>query len=425
MRGHPGNATVPPVTPRWYQKGAFAALEHRNFRLFWLGQTVSLTGTQMQRVAVAWHVYALTGSAVALGGLGIARLLPVLLFALPGGVLADRVDRKQMMLWSTVVQAVASAVLCVASWTGVVDPTILYLCVAVGAGASAINAPARQALVPNLVPPASLQPALTISLLAWDVAGVGGPALGGVVLAWAGAGAIYLFDALSYGAVALAISRMGPVPGPSGAPPASALAATWEGLRFVFGHRLLRVTMLLDFVATLFGQATVLFPVFAAEVLHVGTSELGLLFAAPALGSVVVGLVLASLPPIRRAGLGILLSITVYGVATVVFGLSTWLPLTLVALMMVGASDTVSTMLRQVLRQRSTPDGMRGRMTGVNMLFFQGGPQLGEFESGLATAWLGASMAVAGGGVGVLLTVVAVLVLVPALRSYVDDADAA
>lgn len=404
-------------TTRW---GAFAALQHRDFRLFWAGQAISLTGTQMQRVAVAWHVYELTRSPVALGAVGLCRVIPVLLLALPGGVVADRLDRKAVMLWSTVAMAAVSLVLWVCTVTGTLTLPVIYACVAVGGAANAFNGPARQALVPNMVPPASLQPALTLAMLTWDVAGVSGPALGGLVLAGYGAAIIYLLDAVSYGAVALAVLRMGPVPGPAPRTHASPLQDMREALRFVFGHRLIAATMLLDFFATLLGQSTMLFPLFAVEVLHEDAAVLGLMYSAPAAGSVVTGLLMALMPPVRRHGAVLLGSVALYGAATVVFGMSTQLWLTLCALTVVGAADTVSTMLRQVLRHRMTPDELRGRMTGVNMVFFQGGPQLGEMEAGLAAAVLGPALAVAGGGVGVVALVVWTAWRVPHLRTWRD-----
>jgi hypothetical protein len=193
-----------------------------------------------------------------------------------------------------------------------------------------------------------------------------------------------------------------------------------EGIRFVFRHRLIASTMLLDFFATVFGQAMVILPMFA-ERLGVGAQGLGLLYSAPAAGSVAVVLVMALLPPVVRQGLVLFVSVAAYGLATIVFGLSRTFPLTVAALAAVGAADTVSTVLRQTLRQRLTPDALRGRMTGVNMIFFIGGPQLGELESGLVAAAIGPALAVAIGGAGVLVTLLATLIVVPALARYRDE----
>jgi MFS family permease len=376
----------------------------------------------MQRVAVTWHIYELTNSAVALGLLGASRLVPVLLLALPGGALADRVDRRLMMLFSTAVMALASVLLWVCTISHGVNATVVYLAVGLGAAAHAFNGPARQAMIPNLVPAGQLQPALTLSLLTWDVAGMTGPALGGLVLAYWGPAPIYLFDAVTYGAViaALLMMRTRAIPAAQEGPVGS-IQNVMDGIRFVFGNRLIASSMFLDFFATLFGQATVLFPIFARDVLHVGAEGLGLMYSAPAVGSVTTGVMVALLPPMRRQGAVLMSAVSAYGVATVVFGVSTHLVLTLLALALSGGADTVSTVVRQTLRQRLTPDEMRGRMTGVNMIFFIGGPQLGELESGLLAAALGPAAAVVLGGGGVLITVLLTAWWVPALRRYRDN----
>ncbi|MEW5850350.1 MAG: MFS transporter [Myxococcota bacterium] len=400
---------------------ALTALRHRDFRLYWFGQATSLVGTMMQRVAVAWQMYELTGSAAAMGLIGACRLVPILVFSLVGGVIADRVDRRRIMMVATSVMVLSSTVLAWATFTGHITPSVLYACVTLTAIADAFNGPARQALVPNLVPSEVLQQALTLSLLTWDVAGVAGPALGGLVLASTGPAFIYALDAVSYLAVIVAVALMRPRPFTPTSTSVGGVQAIREGLRFVFGQPLLVSTMLLDFFATFFGQATVLFPVFAKDVLDVGAEGLGIMYSAPATGSVLTGLVLAVLPPIRKHGRALVISVAVYGLATVVFGLSTEFVWTLGALFVVGAADTVSTMLRQTLRQRLTPDELRGRMTSVNMIFFAGGPQLGEFESGIVAAWLGPALAVTLGGAGVLVSVLVATLRVPALRRYTDE----
>ncbi|MBI5497416.1 MAG: MFS transporter [Deltaproteobacteria bacterium] len=400
---------------------AFHSLRHRDFRRFWAGQGVSLAGTHMARVAVAWQLYELTHDPVQLGLLGAAKLLPVLLLSLPGGVLADRFDRRWLLFGATAVLAVGSSLLWWCTTAGTLTPWILYAVVALQSAAGAVGGPARQAMIPNLVPVRDLQPAITLVMLTWDVTGVAGPALGGIALAHAGAAAIHLFDAVSYLVVMGALASLAPHPPQRDATPHEApLAAMAAGIRWVASQPLIRASMLLDFFATLFGQATVLFPILAAEVLHVDETGLGLLYAAPALGSVLAGLVLSVSPPLVAQGRWLIASVAVYGLATVAFGLSASFLLTLGALAVVGASDTVSTVLRQTLRQRVTPDAMRGRMTGVNMLFFMGGPQLGELESGLGAAWLGAPLAIAAGGAGVLITVAVAVARVPALWHYRD-----
>lgn len=395
---------------------AAPALASRDFRRLVAGQFVSLVGTQMNQVAVTWQLYQLTHSAVALGTLGLVRL-PVVLFGLGGGVVADAVDRRRLMLASQSVMALCAAMLAAASATGQLSVPVLYGVAFVSGIGSTFDAPARQSLVPLLVPREQLGNALSLHALAWQVASVAGPALGWLVLAHGGATVVYVVDVVSYLAVIGALVRMEHRQAP-GERSALSVGAIGEALRFLRGSPLILSTMLLDFAATFFGGSMLLMPIFADQILHTGPRGLGWLYAAQPVGAVLAAVLMSARPVLRRAGPTVLVSVAIYGAAVAGFGASRWLPLSLAMLALSGAADTVSMVIRQTLRQQLTPDAMRGRMTSVNMIFFRGGPQLGEVEAGFVAQAFGARVSVASGGVLCVVAVLAAAALVPTLRRY-------
>ena len=393
------------------------ALRSRDFRLLLIGQAVSLTGTQMQQVAVVWQLYLLTRSPLSLGMLGLFRVTPILLFALGGGVAADALDRRKLMLASQAGMMIASLGLLGATHAGTVTPALIYSLAALGGVASAFDAPARQSLLPQLVARETLPNALSIYTTVYQIAAIAGPALGGALLAWKGVEPIYLVDVLSFLAVIFALLAMehnAPSRGLSGL----SAGAVVEGLRFLRRTPLILATMMLDFAATFLAGSLLLLPFFADQLLHVGPRGLGLLYAAQPAGAAVAGLFLAWLPTVRRQGATVLIAVAAYGAAIALFGLSRWFPLSLLALAFSGAADTVSMVMRQTLRQIMTPDELRGRMTSVNMMFFTGGPQLGEVEAGVVAKLAGVRLSVWSGGALCILAAVAVAALVPSLRKY-------
>ena len=395
----------------------FSALRSRDFRLLLIGQAVSLTGTQMQQVAVVWQLYLLTGSPLSLGLLGAFRVTPILLLALGGGVAADAFDRRKVMLASQVGMMLASGGLFAATHLGVVTPGIIYGLAALGGVASAFDPPSRQALLPQLVPVHALPNALSIYNAVYEVAAIGGPALGGAMLAWKGVQPIYLFDIVSYLAVIgalLAMEHRAPSRGLAGL----SKHALFEGLRFLRGRPLILSTMLLDFVATFLAGSLLLLPIFADQLLKVGPRGLGLLYAAQPVGAVLAAGVLSWLPTVRHQGRTLLVAVAVYGGAIAVFGWSRWFPLSLAMLALSGAADTVSVVMRQTVRQILTPDELRGRMTSVNMMFFIGGPQLGEVEAGVVAKLIGVRVSVWSGGLACVVAAVVAALLVPSLRKY-------
>ena len=413
-----GALDVPLVDP-----SAFVALRHRNFRLLWLGQLVSMSGTSMQSAAILWHVSLLAPpgwKALALGMVGLARLGPILVFGLLSGVVADAVDRRRLMLGGQIVMMLAAATLALVTAGGLAT-ILVILCVAgIGTAAAGATAPARQALIPNLVPREHWPNAIALSSIVAQTASVVGPALAGVTLAMAGPATVYALNAVSFLAVIGALLLMRGIPPiPPAERGAISFRALGEGARFVFGTPLLRSTLLLDGLATFFCSATALLPLFAQDLLQLGPREYGWLYAAPSVGAVLASLAMVRFADrITRRGVVLLWAVAIYGMATVVFGLSRAFWLTFLALAVTGAADTVSAVLRNIVRQLETPDRLRGRMVGISMLFFMGGPQLGEFESGVAAQWLGAGLAVTAGGVASVLTTAWIAWRTPALRAY-------
>jgi MFS family permease len=393
---------VPPLIPA-SKRSSFAALKHRDFRLLWLGQIVSVTGSQMQSVAINWHVYLLTKSAFALGLVGLFRGAPIIVCSLIGGVVADAVNRKRLMIATQSVMLVTAGLLAVATIAGLKSVWPIYILSAIASAAIAFDIPARQSLMPSLVPPADFPNAVSLGIVVLNVATIGGPALAGFILAESGPAIIYALNAASFLAVIAALIVMKVSGSPElkgGRREALSLTALKEGLRFVWRTPIIVQTMTLDFAATFFASATLLLPIFAHERLHVDARGYGFLAAAPAIGSVVTALVMARIGSFRNQGRLVVASVAVFGLATAAFGMSTVFWLSLLMLGVTGAADTVSTVLRQTIRQLVTPDYIRGRMTAINQMFFMGGPQLGELEAGALAALIGAPLSVVVGGLG-------------------------
>jgi len=411
----PAQQAPPPSPPA----ARFIALRSRDFRLLLAGQAISLTGSQMQQVAVVWQLYLLSGSPLALGMLGFFRIVPIIVFALGGGVVADALDRRRLMLFTQTALAMVSVALAVLAHAQRTTPAAIYALAFVAGAATAFDNPARQALVPRLVDREQLPNALSLYATVWQVATIAGPALGGALLAWSGPTAIYLLDVLSFGAVIAALLAMKHRHVGLGKSQISAKAAL-DGLRFIRRTPLIWSTMLLDFAATFFAGSMLLLPIFADQLLHVGPRGLGFLYAAQPAGAALTGAALSTFPLPRRQGAAMLWAVALYGAAIAVFGMSPWFWLSFLMLAFSGAADTVSMVIRQTIRQTLTPDELRGRMSSVNMIFFMGGPQLGEVEAGVVARLLGVRVAVGSGGLLCAAMAAAVALLVPALRRYED-----
>lgn len=421
----------------------FLALRHRDFRFLGGALLISLTGSQMQSVAIDWHVYVLTHSPLALGLVGLVRVVPIIVFSLWGGIVADRRDRRRVMLAAESLMTCVAGLLAFLTFTGRDSVGLIFLFTAISAGAVAFDNPARQALLPRLVPTEDLPGALAVMLTIFQAAQIAGPALAGVMIAgghgWFGAGVasalsgassrrglalIYLANALSFLAVLISLLVMktsGRIE--EAAAPESSLESLKAGLRFVFKTPIMVSTMTLDFFATFFSGSMSFLPIFADQILKTGPAGYGWLRAAPGLGAILGSLFVTLRPLPLRQGRALLSSVAAYGGATIVFGLSRSTVLTFVALAATGLADTISTIVRQTVRQMITPDALRGRMTGVNMIFFMGGPQLGEMEAGLvaslfAPVAFGATVAVVSGGIATLALVALAAIFSPVIREY-------
>lgn len=398
------------------------ALRHRRFRLLWIGLLISLAGSRMQFFALLWHIKQLSDEPIALGAVGLARLLPIISLSPLAGLAADSFDRRKILFVTGTIQIGVAAALSLLTFTESVELWHLYALTAIQAAALSFGNPARQALTPNLVPTKDLQNAFSMQSIAFTTGAIIGPALTGLVLATPGYGQpyTYLFNAVSYLAILGAICLIGPVAqrrDPS-VGSRSQIESIKAGVRFIRSQPVILSTMMLDFIATFFSSATALMPIFAADILQVGEVGFGWLSAGQSMGAAVMAVFISQVGELPRQGRLILGAVTVYGAATVAFGLAPTFPLALAALVLIGAADSLSTIIRNTIRQLVTPDEMRGRMTSINQIFFIGGPQLGEVEAGLVAQWFGAPLAVISGGVLCVLSVLGVSWRWPQLRRY-------
>ncbi len=394
------------------------ALESRDFRLLWRAQCVSLVGTAMQFAALLWQVSLVAPEGkkgLALGFLGLARLAPIVLAAFWAGVLADAMDRRKLMLWTQGGMLFAALGLAILSLTGEATLSWIYALSALTGLAGAFDGPVRSALVPTLVPRAHIGNAVSLNTLQYQLAWVIGPGLAGLALMFVGPGWIYLANALSFVPVAGALLMIR-TPAVEGRAVAGMRAAV-DALRFVATAPLIRSAILLDFVAGFFVSATTMLPLFAQDVLDVGPFGYGILHGAPAIGAVLASAwMVRQEQRIQRRGEWLLGSIGALGLATVAFGTATAFAPALLALAAIGACDTINMVLRNVIRQVETPDHLRGRVAGVNYLFAQGGPQLGEFEAGGVAQVFGVRASIVSGGILCIAATAAMAWRSPLLR---------
>ncbi len=407
-----------PAPPASSHTSPFASLHSRNFRLYWSGETGAITGSQLQMAAVAWQVYALTHSPIALGVMGLFRVVPIIIFSLIGGVVADSVNRRLLLLTTNGTMVMLTVILAVLTLTGAVNIWFVYVLTGLEAAALAFDTPARQALVPSMVTAERLPNALSLMSTSSQLGAVVGPTLAGLAIAAYSVGAAYVVSAIGTIPVLAALLLIRP-PKVVGEAPKISLGAALEGLHFVWNTPIIMSLMALDFIATFFGSATALLPIFAKTILRVGPEGYGVLYAAPAAGAIIAGVLMAFFAGrIHRKGLLIIGAICAYAVCTALFGASRIFALSLLALAGVGFSDTVSMILRQTIRQLVTPDALRGRMTSVNMIFFMGGPQLGEVEAGVVARVFGTPFSVISGGIAALLCAAAIASTARHLRDY-------
>jgi len=396
---------------------AFQTLRHRDFRLLWAADTIAMLGTQMQRVAIMWQVYVLTNDPFQLGLLALVRFLPILVFGIVGGVIADQRDRRQVLIWAHVGLFLTSGTLAVATFADMASIWLIYLVTFVSSTFNAGAGPARQALIPNLVERREIAGAATIVNLSMQTAGIIGPALGGVLIGPLGVGALYFWNALSFVAVIVAAMMMRVRPEPMKIT-TKGLAAAKEGFVFLFATPILLAVMALDFAATFFGTTNTLMPIFAEEILGIGAGGMGLLLSSIAAGAVIGSLVMSVLPVPQRPGRAIIIAIVAYGACIVGFGLSTNLVLSVLFLAGSGAADSISMAMRHAIRNLVTPDEYRGRIAAAHSTFAMGGPQLGEFRAGAVAALIGTPGSVALGGMMTIASCLIAMRMVPTLTRY-------
>jgi MFS family permease len=389
-------------------------LRHRAFVAFWLARIASSFGFQMLSVAVGWQIYAITGRAFDLGLIGLVQFVPSVLLALPAGHAADQFERRRIVLLGQVLEWIAIAALAWLSLAYDIHEAGILLLVFVIGIAKAFEFPALQSMLPALVPPAILPRAMAVNSSAGQAAMIMGPALGGFLYV-AGPGAVYAVCAALYLVSVVLMARLRYEQAPPKREPAT-LKTVFAGVHFIRARKDVLGVISLDLFAVLLGGATALLPIFARDILHTGPWGLGLLRAAPAVGALLMSVWLTRHDMQRQVGMIMFASVAGFGAATLVFALSTTLWLSLAALFALGGFDMVSMVIRGALVQLDTPDEMRGRVSAVNAIFINTSNQLGEFESGMLAAWLGAVGATVIGGIGTLVVVSAWMAMFPSLR---------
>jgi len=380
----------------------------------------------MQLWALFWHIRTLSDQPIAVSGIGLVRVVPVLIFSLLAGVAADQFNRRKLIFVTQTILLLVALTLGLLTLWGHIQIWHIYLLTGIQAIAGAFDLPARQSLVPNLITrPEDLASAFSMNAIAQDLGAVIGPGLSGLVISYFGLHEVYILNACSYLAVLLALLLMGPVPQQVKSETSQAGASTSgsikEGIQFILSRPIILSSMVLDFWATFFSSANTLLPFVARDILNVGAIQYGWLSASQSIGGVVADFILSQRVKIRRQGTLLLTAVILFGITTVLFGVSRVFWLTMLALAGVGAADAVSTILRNTIRQLQTPDYIRGRMTGVNQIFFSGGPQLGEIEAGVVAQVFGTPIAIISGGIGCVVAMALVALRWPQLQKYNGD----
>ncbi|WP_288477432.1 MFS transporter [uncultured Pantoea sp.] len=387
---------------------------HRTFVAFWTARTCSSFGFQMFSVAISWQIYALTNSAMALGMIGLMQFLPSVLLALPAGHLADQYDRRRIVLLGQLVEFAALLALVVLTLFHHADRTMLWGLVFMIAVAKALEWPAMSSMLPSLVPPSILTRAMAMNSVGGQAAVIVGPTIGGLLYV-AGPQVVYGVSGLFY-LISLILVSLLRYTRPAQSRLPMNMKNLFAGIHFIRARKDVLGVISLDLFAVLLGGATALLPIFAKDILHTGPWGLGMLRGAPSVGALLVGLWLSRHKLEKHVGMIMFGSVAGFGLATLVFALSTQLWLSLLALCALGGFDMVSMVIRGALVQLDTPDTMRGRVNAVNAIFINTSNQLGEFESGLLAAWMGAAPAAALGGIGTLIVVALWMRLFPHLR---------
>ena len=388
----------------------------RDFRVLLASRFLTTIATQVQSVAVGWQVYEISRSPMALGFVGLAEFVPMFLLVLPAGDITDRTDQRKVLSIALIVQAISAALLLFFNFKPLHSLTPFYAVLVLFGAARGFSAPSSQSLLPFIVPPERLPKSIAWSSSAFQTAVIAGPAIGGFLYAF-GPVAAYAACFLCFLAGGIGTSILGGRRQRGPRSDANAIARVAEGIRFVRHRPVVLGAISLDLFAVLLGGAVALLPIYARDILHVGPIGLGVLRSATAVGAALTAVALGRKPIERNTGTRMFGAVAVFGIATIVFGLSTNFYLSLAALAMLGASDMISVYVRSALVQFATPDAMRGRVSAVNMLFIGASNELGEFESGVTAAWFGTVPSVVIGGLGTLLVVGIWMYLFPPLRT--------
>ena len=391
-------------------------LKYRDYRYLWAGSFISVLGTQMHAVAIAWQVYDITGSAALLGVLGLVRAIALISMSLIGGMVVDSRDRRKVMLITQSILVSMSLSLAITTYFDIVNVFVLYVVAAAAAITSSFDQPARQAILPALVPKDKLTSAMSLNILSANVGMMAGPALGGVAIFTVGVAGTYLLDSLTFLGTIFALLVM-KTEFKTPAVRLRGIPAIREGLQFIKVTPVIYGVMLIDFSATLLGSMIGLAPVFA-DLVFDNPRGLGLLYSAPALGSVIGAATMSMLPQAKKPGKVIVAAVCAYGGFLVLFGLSPSLWFALACLVGAGMSDAVSMTMRHTVRLLATPDALRGRVAATHSAFSAGGPRLGEFQAGMTASLIGPQAAMMAGGTGVILAAIGISQLIPAVRNY-------
>jgi MFS family permease len=396
----------------------FSPLRHRDFRLFWIGLLLSSVGSQFTTVAMAWQIYELTNSPLQIGMIGLVRAVPQMIVLLFGGLLADAINRRKLMMITQGSLFLISGALALSTFAGQMTVPKLYGVAVFLALFSSLDAPSRHAIVTNLVPTEDLSRALAISSTQRQIATIAGPSIAGIVLAVAGPGACYAVDAISWLIMIAALALIRAELPAHGGWRTISLESLSAGFRFVWHHSVIFPFLMMDLGANFFGSIRSLYPMYARDILAVGPRGLGILYAASAAGSLIGAFGFSIWGPVRRAGRWILVGVTVYGLCLLGFAHSRYLWLSVLLLAGMGIGDTISAILRSTINQLSTPDQLRGRMSSINSVFTNSGPQLGQFQAGALASAIGAEFSVTIGAVGILFIVGLLAARFPHVRDY-------
>ncbi len=396
----------------------FSPLRHRDFRLFWTGLLLSSVGSQFTTVAMAWQIYELTNSPLQIGMIGLVRAVPQMIVLLFGGLLADAINRRTLMMITQGSLFLISGALSLSTFAGQMTVPKLYGVAVFLALFSSLDAPSRHAIVTNLVPAEDLSRALAISSTQRQIATIAGPSIAGIVLAVAGPGACYAVDAISWLIMIAALALIRAELPAHGGWRTISLESLRAGFRFVWHHSVIFPFLMMDLGANFFGSIRSLYPIYARDILAVGPQGLGILYAASAAGSLIGALGFSTWGPVRRAGRWILAGVTVYGLCLLGFAHSRYFWLSVLLLAGTGIGDTISAILRATINQLSTPDELRGRMSSINSVFTNSGPQLGQFQAGALAAAIGAEFSVTTGALVILFIVALLVARFPHVRDY-------